>query len=133
MNVQINVINQKLRLATNLKNYVAGSQEFVQFTFNISEEWDELLPFAQFIQNGSTYNVYLDSNNSVYLPSEIQAGICEVTLYGNNGRVIATTNKLKLNIDENNIVVDANSIDITPTLYEQLIAKFNTLSRWQQI
>lgn len=133
MNIQINVINQKLRLATNLKNYVAGSQEFVQFTFNISEEWDELLPFAQFIQNGSTYNVYLDSNNSVYLPSEIQAGICEVTLYGNNGRVIATTNKLKLNIDENNIVVDANSIDITPTLYEQLIAKFNTLSRWQQI
>lgn len=133
MNIQINVINQKLRLATNLKNYVAGSQEFVQFTFNISEEWDDLLPFAQFIQNGSTYNVYLDSNNSVYLPSEIQAGICEVTLYGNNGRVIATTNKLKLNIDENNIVVDANSIDITPTLYEQLIARFNTLSRWQQI
>lgn len=133
MNIQINVINQKLRLATNLKNYVAGSQEFVQFTFNISEEWDDLLPFAQFIQNGSTYNIYLDSSNSVYLPSEIKAGICEVTLYGNNGRVIATTNKLKLNIDENNIVVDANSIDITPTLYEQLIAKFNTLSRWQQI
>lgn len=133
MNIQINVINQKLRLATNLKNYVAGSQEFVQFTFNISEEWDDLLPFAQFIQNGSTYNVYLDSSNSVYLPSEIQAGICEVTLYGNNGRVIATTNKLKLNIDENNIVVNANSIDITPTLYEQLIAKFNTFSRWQQI
>lgn len=133
MNIQINVINQKLRLATNLKNYVAGSQEFVQFTFNISEEWDDLLPFAQFIQNGSTYNIYLDSSNSVYLPSEIQAGICEVTLYGNNGRVIATTNKLKLNIDENNIVVDANSIDITPTLYEQLIAKFNTFSRWQQI
>ena len=46
MNIQINVINQKLRLATNLKNYVAGSQEFVQFTFNISEEWDDLLPFA---------------------------------------------------------------------------------------
>lgn len=133
MNIQINVINQKLRLATNLKNYVAGSQEFVQFTFNISEEWDDLLPFAQFIQNGSTYNIYLDSNNSVYLPSEIQAGICELTLYGNNGRVIATTNKLKLNIAENNIVVDANSIDITPTLYEQLIAKFNKLSRWQQI
>lgn len=133
MNIQINVINQKLRLATNLKNYVAGSQEFVQFTFNILEEWDDLLPFAQFIQNGSTYNIYLDSSNSVYLPSEIQAGICEVTLYGNNGRVIATTNKLKLNIDENNIVVDANSIDITPTLYEQLIAKFNTFSRWQQI
>lgn len=133
MNIQINVINQKLRLATNLKNYVAGSQEFVQFTFNISEEWDELLPFAQFIQNGSTYNVYLDSNNSVYLPSEIQAGICEVTLYGNNGRVRATTNKLKLNIDENSIVVDANSIDITPTLYEQLIAKFNKLSKWQSI
>lgn len=133
MNIQINVINQKLRLATNLKNYVAGSQEFVQFTFNISEEWDDLLPFAQFIQNGSTYNIYLDSNNSVYLPSEIQAGICELTLYGNNGRVIATTNKLKLNIAENNIVVDANSIDITPTLYEQLIAKFNKLLRWQQI
>lgn len=133
MELLINVINQKLKLATNLKSLVAGTQQFIKLIFNLPDEWDGLLAFAQFIQNGSTYNIYLDSSNSVYLPPEIQAGICEVTLYGNNGRVIATTNKLKLNIDENNIVVDANSIDITPTLYEQLIAKFNTLSRWQQI
>lgn len=133
MNIQINVINQKLRLATNLKSYVAGSQQFIKFTFNISEEWNNLLPFAQFIQNGSTYNKYLDSNNSVYLPSEIQAGVCQVTLYGTNGRVVATTNKLELKIAENNIIVDANSIDITPTLYEQLVEKFNKFSKWQQI
>lgn len=133
MELLVNVNNQKLRLATNLKSLVAGSQQFIKFTFNLSDEWDDLLPFAQFIQDNSTYNSYLDTNNSVYLPPEIHAGRCQVTLYGTNGRVVSTTNRLELNIAENNIVVDANSIDITPTLYEQLVDKFNKLSKWQQI
>ena len=60
MELLVNVNNQKLRLATNLKSLVAGSQKFIKFTFNLSEEWDDLLPFAQFIQNGCTYNEYLD-------------------------------------------------------------------------
>lgn len=133
MELLIDVINQKLRLVTNLKHLVEGTKNFIKLTFNLSEEWDDLLTFAQFIQGENAYSQYLDENNSVYLPHEIQAGICEVTLYGTNEQVIATTNKLQLNIDVNNIVVDANSIEITPTLYEQLIAKFNKLSKWQSI
>ena len=133
MELLVNVINQKLKLATNLKSLVAGTQNFIKFTFNLSDEWDDLLPFAQFIQNSTTYNVYLDENNSVYLPPEITYGVCDLTLYGTNGRIVATTNRLKLILDQNNMISDCNSTAITPTLYEQLIAKYNTISKWQSI
>lgn len=80
MELLINVINQKLKLATNLKSLVAGTQQFIKFTFNLSDEWDDLLTFAQFIQGENAYSQYLDSDNSVYLPSEIQEGVCKLAL-----------------------------------------------------
>lgn len=133
MEIFVNVTNQKLSISSSFCNVVSGSQEFVKFKFVLGEEWDGLLPFAQFIQNGSTYNSYLDSNDSVYLPPEISAGTCQMTLYGTNGRVVATTNRLEFRVAEGGVVVDINNIDITPTLYEQLVEKFNKLSKWSQI
>ena len=56
MELLVNVNNQKLRLATNLKSLVAGSQQFIKLTFNLSEEWDDLLTFAQFIQGENAYS-----------------------------------------------------------------------------
>ena len=132
MELLINVNNQKLKIATNLKTLVAGSQQFIKLIFNLSDEWDNLTVFAQFVQDENSYNVFLDENNSVYLPHEIQAGTCRVLLYGTgsqgqNSHVIATTNFLQLNIDENIIVADANSIEISESLYGQLIEKFRRI------
>ena len=95
-----NIANQKLKIATNLKSLVAGTQEFVRFTFNLTGDWDDLMTFAQFQQNGIAYNAYLDENNSAYLPSEIGVGTCTMMLYGSNDKTIATTNYLTLSIDE---------------------------------
>ena len=126
MELTINVQNQRLYLATNLKTLVSGSNNFVKFTFALSSEWDDLLPFVQFQQEGNTYNKYLDNDKSVYLPYEIEPGKCTLMLYGSAGNVIATTNYLELNINDNMMVVDADSIDISTSLYNQLTQKVNT-------
>lgn len=127
MNIFVNLINQKLKIATNLKTIVDGTQNFIRFSFNLSDEWNGLQTFAQFSQNGKAYNQYLDSENSVYLPSEICAGICTLMLYGSGGQTIATTNYLTLKIDENILISDASSTEISETLYTQLVSKFNDL------
>lgn len=127
MDILVNVVNQKLKIATNLKNLVAGSQEFVRFVFNLNGDWDNLTTFAQFTQNGTSYNQYLDSNNSVYLPSEIGVGFCTLMLYGSHGNTIATTNFLTLTIDRNILVSNAQSTEISTSLYTQLVNRVNDL------
>lgn len=128
MKILVNVDGQKLRIPSNFRGYVAGSQEFVYFKFNLSEDWDNLSVFAQFIQNKIPYNVYLDNENGVYLPPEIREGTCTLMLYGSYQKVIATTNYITLEIDKNILVSDANSTEISQSLYNQLITKFKSLS-----
>ncbi len=122
MDILVNVSNQKLKLETNLHSLVEGSQKFVRFVFDLSSEWDGLLVFAQFTQNGNSYNQYLDDNNCVYLPAEIVAGECTVMLYGSGHTVIGTTNYLTLHINDSILVSDAESTDITESLYNQLVS-----------
>lgn len=105
MTILINVINQELRLATPFKSIVVGSQKFIKFKFALDEIWDNIMPFAQFIQNGIGYNVYLDGENSCYLPSEIGAGTFTLMLYGSGGEVIGTTNYLTIKVTANNYTV----------------------------
>lgn len=127
MNIQVYVSNQKLRIATNLKSLVSGTQEFIRFEFILSEEWENLTVFAQFRQDENAYNRYLDDNNCVYLPPEIVPGDCMVMLYGTKENVIATSNHIILNIDENMIIKDAQSVEISTSLYNQLVEKVNEL------
>lgn len=126
MELVISVVNQKLKLTSSISQIIAGSQKFVKFIFNLSSEWDGLTVFAQFIQNDIAYNQYLN-NNTVYLPSEIQAGFCKVVLCGTGNTVIATTNYLELKIDRNILISDASSTNISQSLYDQLIDRINGL------
>lgn len=132
MDILINVVNQKLKIATNLKSLVSGTQNFIRFVFNTSGEWDSLVMFAQFVQNGIAYNQYLDDNRSVYLPSEISAGTFTMMLYGNNETVIGTTNYLTLTVDENILISDAQSTDISSSLYDQLVTKVNSFIAYNE-
>ena len=121
MDILVNVANQRLRMAANLKNLVAGTQEFVRFVFSMDDGWDDLMVFAQFMQEGVAYNQYLDDDNACYLPAEIQAGTVTLMLYGTGGDAIATSNYLTLTLDENIFVSDAQSTDISQSLYQQLV------------
>ena len=128
MDILVNVVNQKLKIATNLKSLVAGTQKFVRFVFNLTGDWDNLMTFAQFSQNGVSYNQYLDENNSAYLPAEIGVGTCTLMLYGSNEYTIATTNYLTLTIDKNILVFDTQSTEMSESLYNQLVSRFQDLN-----
>lgn len=53
MEIKVNVDKQKLKVATNLRTFVSGTQEFIKFTFNFMDNtWDDLTVFAQFRQGG---------------------------------------------------------------------------------
>jgi len=126
MDVLVSVANQKLRIATNLKRYVAGTQKFVRFIFDLSNEWKDLTIFAQFRQGDNAYNQYLDKNNAIYLPTEITEGVCTLMLYGTGDSVVATTNCLTLYVDENMLLENADSTEISTSLYEQMVAQVQT-------
>lgn len=46
MSILVNVVNQKMYVSSNADGLVAGSQQFVKFKFNLSEEWNGLMVFA---------------------------------------------------------------------------------------
>lgn len=128
MEIFVNVTNQKLSISSSFCNVVSGSQEFVKFKFILGEEWDGLLTFAQFTQSGNAYNSYLDENNCAYLPSEINGGTCTLMLYGVDGTVKATTNYLTLKVENSALISDANSTNISQSLYDQLVERFNRIA-----
>ena len=57
MNIHVHVFKQKLKIPFDISNYVAGTQNFIRFVFDLSSDWDNLTVFAQFTQNNNSYNV----------------------------------------------------------------------------
>lgn len=130
MSILVNVVGQKMYVSSTMDGIVAGSQNFVKFRFNLTDDWDGLMTFAQFRQGGVAYNQYLDEENSVFLPAEIGMGTCTLMLYGTGDTVIGTTNYLTLKVDKNILVSDATSTKISQSLYDQLVARVNALDSW---
>lgn len=128
--VYINVSGQKLSAAPSCGGFVDGSQRFVRFIFYLGEDWEGLTVAAQFAQSGTAYNVLLDEQNCAYLPPEIKEGTFSLTIRGTAGDVIATTNALIFRATKNSFVSDAQSTEITPSLYNQLVDKVNSIASW---
>lgn len=120
MNITINVVGQKM--TTNYTKIVEGSQNFVKFTFNLPDEWKEINPSACFCQGDKLVKVLLDTNNSVFLPSQITSGKCELMLYGakengESGDIIGTSNSIVLQIDSAHSVEWAEDIEYVESQY----------------
>lgn len=119
MEVLVSVIGQKLRISTNAKTFVEGTQNFIKFIFSLSDEWDGLDMKAQFIQDGTAYDQQLDSEHSVFLPSDIHDGKCELILYGSSGLTVAVTDGVMLNIKRSNYSNDGKeNVIVFATLEE---------------
>lgn len=121
MDVRINVVGQKLVVSSNYIRLIGGSNKFIRFVFALDSSWEGLMPYAQFTQDETSYNVYLDENNSVFLPPEIEDGTCTLTLGGSGNGVIATTDYVKFNITGSILSEGQESTDITESMYEQLV------------
>lgn len=130
MSILVNVINQKMVMSSCNNELVAGSQQFVKFRFNLDEDWKDLVAFAQFRQGENAYNQYLDEDNCAYLPPEIGVGTCTLMLYGSNNATIGTTNYLTFKVSANNLISDAQSTEISESLYTQLVARVEALTSW---
>lgn len=120
MEVFINVVGQKLRIATNCKTFVEGTMNFVKFTFILSDDWASLEKKAQFIQDGEAINRELDGNNSVYLPSEIHSGTFELLLCGNMGLTSAVTDALALSAKRSEYRIDGKDWDYVFATVEEM-------------
>lgn len=133
MDINMKVLGQQLIVCqpdslTNFNNLVSGTQNFVKFKFELDESWTDLTIFAQFTQNSNSYNIYLDENNSVFLPTEIENGKCGLLLYGVKDNIIAITDCLKFKVKKNEFNGSVENIEITETLYNQLIDKINNIT-----
>lgn len=127
MDIQVNVVGQKLRIYTNYLRVIDGSQNFIRFVFAFDNSWSSLTKYAEFTQDGTSYSIYLDSDSSAYLPVEITSGTCTLTVYGTGSGVIATTGSATLRVERCIITNSESGTDITPTLYEQLVDRVDGL------
>lgn len=102
MDIKIRVCGQIIKEPPAYIQFAPGSRNFVNFVFDLSDDWSGLTTYAQFSQDGVAYNVKLDTNNSAYLPAEITTGIVTLMLFGHGGSdVVGTTNHLTFKIGDN--------------------------------
>jgi hypothetical protein len=129
MIIPVVVEGQSLRWYGRIPEIADNSIEFVQLEFRFPEDWDGMVIVAQFTQT-KTYNCLL-VNNRCFLPMELVAGPCEVSVFGylNEKVTRGTTISLKFNISRSGFVSSAETpIPPTPDLYAQLIEYFSSIA-----
>lgn len=121
---RIVVEDQSLRWYGRPPKIADNSIEFVQFQFHLPEEWASLLIVVQFTQS-ETYNMLMPDDRC-FLPVELKAGLCQVSLFGySEGKPVrATSIPLVFQIEESGFVSSAETpIPPTPDLYAQLLER----------
>ena len=105
MNIVINVINQELKLTSNVGKLISGTKGFIKFCFILDSSWDDLTVFARFVQDGVSYDEYLDENNIAILPDDITSGEVKIMLCGSDTNVTVITNYISLDFGENILIL----------------------------
>lgn len=124
MKTLVAVEGQTLRWYGKTPEIADNSVQFVQLEFSLPEDWVDLVVVAQFSQT-KTYNKLLE-NGCCYLPAELVAGMCDLSLFGQRaGQTIrATTVPLKFKISRSGFTSTSETpIPPTPDLYAQLLEK----------
>ena len=127
MVIDVDVIGQRLKIPTDQKVYVEKSRQFVQFRFNLPSDWTALTCSVQFIQGNNAYEQILDAN-CAYLPTEIKMGVCDMVLHGVSENVETSSEPLKLYINEDVFVADAEHAVASSSLYGQLMDRITALA-----
>lgn len=122
MDILVNVLHQKLKVQTNYKTVVEGTNNFIRFVFNFSDDWDDMAKVALFNQDTVTYAKPLSSDDSVYLPSEIVSGDFALTVQGTRDTTVATTNVLSMHADRHTPMSD-DAASLPDSTYERITLK----------
>ena len=124
MKTLVAVEGQTLRWYGKIPEIADNSIQFVQLEFSLPGDWADLVVVAQFSQT-KTYNKLLE-DGCCYLPAELVAGPCEVSLFGQRAgeTVRATSVPLRFKISRSGFTSTAETpIPPTPDLYAQLLEK----------
>lgn len=124
MKTLVAVEGQTLRWYGKIPEIADNSVQFVQLEFDLPWYWADLVVVAQFSQT-KTYNKLLE-DGCCYLPAELVAGPCEVSLFGQRAgeTVRATSVPLRFKIKRSGFTSTAETpIPPTPDLYAQLLEK----------
>ena len=127
MVIRVIVSGQSIRWYGKPPEVADDSIEYVQWQFNLPEDWLGLVVVAQFTQ-GETYNCLL-KEGICFMPKELTPGLCQVSVFGYSGEgaLRATTIPLKFTIQDSGFVGDGETpIPPTPDLYAQLIEYFSS-------
>ena len=106
---------------------------FVQFKFTFDGDWKRFHKVVQFSQCDEVFSVVLGADGtSCYLPSELHAGACKMSLFGydtmSDTTVRATTVPVTLNIRASGFEGDDPPVPPTADLYTQLLKKIEEAS-----
>ena len=101
------VKGQRMKLTANNSCHISGSNRFVRFRFEMSDEWKNLSVIAMFEQNGKIFSETV-TDGCAFLPSDICEGNCDMSLFSISGTIFATTNRVPLIIknDISNILTN---------------------------
>lgn len=105
---------------------VEGSVEFVDVEFDCTSEWDGLLMTVQFIQKGTTTNVYIGEERSLKIPPELKAGWLMISCFGakEGTAIFGTVNGYETEVDPSSVSsTEREPIPPTPSLYNQLVTE----------
>lgn len=105
---------------------VEGSVEFVDVEFDCTSEWDGLLMTVQFIQKGTTTNVYIGEERSLKIPPELKAGWLMISCFGakEGTATFGTVNGYETEVDPSSVSsTEREPIPPTPNLYNQLVTE----------
>ena len=116
MDIFADVMGQKIKIATNQKVFVTGTQRFVRFIFWLSDDWNGMNLFAQFKQNGIAHTQMLDGENAVYLPKNIAPGEFTLALQGTNSEKIAKTDEIRLMANKDPFAGDDGDAEIRTSI-----------------
>lgn len=99
MNILVTVDGQRVKVNQDQINFVEGSKRHVKFIFHLSKEWQNLALIAIFAQDGVAHSRPIE-NNCAFIPVEIKSGVCDLSLFGTAGSIMATTDHVRLFIQE---------------------------------
>lgn len=122
--LQLRIMNQNISYYATSR-IVADSQGYLDFTLEISEEWNEYIKVVQFTRDGKTYDVPDVKPGVQYkVPWEalVGGGTMFVSCYGMSGEANrATTNELEITVHDSGFYEGDPSEDPTPDKWQQFV------------